>query len=471
MKKNIPWKDWSQFVFFQWFLSLLLFWSLFFLLFDIPSSWKSEKIFFGLGFSIFLLPLMYLASFRWVRALHRLTLHALQLSHRRFRSGLMLDLEELDTENERFLTLHRALKDISSKLARRKKQLAFQRKENEAILLALQDPLVSIDLNEKIQFCNSQFVQTFRLKNDQLSSLTTSLRQPEVSELVQKAMHSGQDLRQALHLLVMAGEAPRDFVVSISCIRSAETPARIQGAVIVFHDMTEIRHAEKVRRQFFENASHELRTPLTSMKGFTDALVEDVQKNEYSQAEAFLGMIQKNTNRVIQLVDDMLALTGLDQGFSVQKQWLDPMSVTQVVLDQLAMQAKEKNIFLHVQAEPEEVWADANHIHQVLMNLLDNAMKYGTTGGKVDILWKSEDDSVQLVIKDDGSGISKEHLPRIFERFYRVDRGRSRDQGGTGLGLAIVKHAMLAQGGTVKVQSVLGQGTEFICSFPNPDAK
>jgi two-component system phosphate regulon sensor histidine kinase PhoR len=183
-------------------------------------------------------------------------------------------------------------------------------------------------------------------------------------------------------------------------------------------------------------------------------------------------MIQKSIHRVIQLVDDMLALTQFDQGLlSIHKQALDPMAATQQVLDHLSWKMKEKNIFVHIQSEADQVWADAHHLDQVLINLLENAIKYGTPGGRVDVLWKQTPQGVELSIKDDGPGISKEHLPRIFERFYRVDRGRSRDQGGTGLGLAIVKHAMLAQSGSVKVESVLGQGTEFICSFPNPDAK
>lgn len=472
MKKSIPWKDWSQYVFFQWFLVLLLFWSFFFIFFEIPISWKSEKIIFGIFFSVFSLPLFYLASFRWVIPLHRLTVHALQLSHRKYRSGQAVDMEDLDLENEHFLTLHRALKDISIKLARRKNQLAFQRQENEAMLLALQDPLVSVDRHQKIQFCNTQFVQTFQLKNEQLISLTTSLRYPEVSELVQQAMQTGQDLRQPLSFFAAGWETARDFVVSISCVRSADSSSTVQGAVVVFHDMTEIHQAEKIRRQFFENASHELRTPLTSMKGFTDALSEDFQKQDYSHASTFLGMIQKSIHRVIQLVDDMLALTQFDQGLlSIHKQALDPMAATQQVLDHLSWKMKEKNIFVHIQSEADQVWADAHHLDQVLNNLLENAIKYGTPGGRVDVLWKQTPQGVELSIKDDGPGISKEHLPRIFERFYRVDRGRSRDQGGTGLGLAIVKHAMLAQSGSVKVESVLGQGTEFICSFPNPDAK
>jgi two-component system phosphate regulon sensor histidine kinase PhoR len=203
--------------------------------------------------------------------------------------------------------------------------------------------------------------------------------------------------------------------------------------------------------------------------------MEDVSQKRYEQLPQFLAVVSRNVNRLVDLVQDMLTLSSLESGPVLKRELVYPDQLTQDVIERLSPLANEKNILIRCQTIERPFTADIGKVDQVLQNLLGNAIKYVQAGGQVEVRWQksNEHDGNHVILRviDNGPGILPQHLPRLFERFYRVDRGRSRDQGGTGLGLAIVKHAMLAQSGSVKVESVLGQGTEFICSFPNPDAK
>jgi two-component system phosphate regulon sensor histidine kinase PhoR len=247
----------------------------------------------------------------------------------------------------------------------------------------------------------------------------------------------------------------------------------VYGVIGVFYDITDIKKAEQIRIEFVGNASHELRTPLTTVKGYLETLREDFKAGNLKQVPDFLEIIGRNVDRLIELVNDLLSLSSLEHSSQLRLEPVSPLAVSELVVRELARAAAEKNQVIRIHGEMPPFQADARKVEQVLMNLVGNAIKYIPEGKTIQIRWeKGPRNEAILRVIDNGPGIPQEHHSRLFERFYRIDKGRSRDAGGTGLGLAIVKHIMQSHGGTVSVKSQLGQGSEFICVFPqrkNPD--
>jgi PAS domain S-box-containing protein len=244
-------------------------------------------------------------------------------------------------------------------------------------------------------------------------------------------------------------------------------PVPSGGAVLVIHDVTELRRLEAVRRDFVANVSHELKTPLTSISGYAETLLTDSPDSETRQR--FLATIVENSRRMQRLVDDLLDLSRIEGGrWQPHQEQLDVRQIARDSWNELADRAEAARVQLKVEIEPgaETVTADTDAIHQVLTNLFDNSLRYTAPGGRIVCRSHAEDGGVALSITDNGSGIPPEHLARIFERFYRADQSRSRAEGGTGLGLAIVKHLVEAHGGRVYAESERGVGTTVTCWFP-----
>jgi signal transduction histidine kinase len=239
------------------------------------------------------------------------------------------------------------------------------------------------------------------------------------------------------------------------------------GAVIVIHDVTELRRLETVRRDFVANVSHELKTPLTSISGYAETLQTDSPDAETTQR--FLATIVENSRRMQRLVDDLLDLSRIEGGrWQPHQELLDVRQLVNDVWDEVADRAHSAGVEFNVEIEPgaETVKADSDALHQVLTNLFENSLRYTARGGRILCRSRPENGGVSISIIDDGSGIPLEHVPRIFERFYRADQSRSRAEGGTGLGLAIVKHLVEAHGGRVSAESERGSGTTVTCWFP-----
>ena len=274
-------------------------------------------------------------------------------------------------------------------------------------------------------------------------------------------------LRDAL-AAALAGETVRDVeaVVAGRTITVTARPLERGGAVVAILDLTRLRRLETVRRDFVANVSHELKTPLTVVRGFAETLAED--DPEPDTRRRFAQSIVGNTRRMQRIVDDLLDLSRIESGG-----WLpDPRAVDLAVVagDSLAAArpaADVKGIALRTEIAPNanEVFADQTALRQVLGNLVDNAVRH-TDSGSVTVISTARHDGVTIAVRDTGRGIHEEHLPRIFERFYRVDPARSREEGGTGLGLAIVKHLVEAHGGRVRAESVPGRGTTVFAEFP-----
>jgi two-component system phosphate regulon sensor histidine kinase PhoR len=239
------------------------------------------------------------------------------------------------------------------------------------------------------------------------------------------------------------------------------------GVVSVLHDISEIERVEKTRRDFIANVSHELRTPLTSIRGYAETLLDSKEIGN-GDAREFLQVIRRNAERMARLTEDLLVLARVESG--EEKLDLRPHPARQLVADaassmQESARAAEVEISLGTIPEA-EVLADSYAIHQVFANLISNALRYAQSGRRVLIGAEEHPGTVEFYVQDFGPGIASEHLPRIFERFYRVDKARSRETGGTGLGLAIVKHIVLNHGGTVRVESSVGHGSTFFFSLP-----
>lgn len=239
------------------------------------------------------------------------------------------------------------------------------------------------------------------------------------------------------------------------------------GAVALLEDITELRNLEQMRTDFAANVTHELKTPLTSIKGFVETLqagaIEDPE-----MAKRFLDIISMEADRLTRLINDVLSLSSMENGrVRVTTERLNLGKHAQDVCMMLENSAKQKNISLVLDVQDDTfVNANQDHIKQLLINLIDNAIKYTLNDGRVSVRVVHEGENVMLRVKDTGIGIAQEHIPRLFERFYRVDKGRSRNMGGTGLGLAIVKHIVMDMNGQIDVQSELNVGTEFTVTLP-----
>jgi two-component system, OmpR family, phosphate regulon sensor histidine kinase PhoR len=239
---------------------------------------------------------------------------------------------------------------------------------------------------------------------------------------------------------------------------------RISGIVAVFHDISEIRNLERIRRDFVANVSHELRTPVTVIKGYAETLLSGALADDPERGERFLKVIHSHSERLSTLIGDLLTLSELESGeIAFQPESVSLEGAVRRTFHLLEQKAEEKGVVMEGVGLKElgSVHADRGRLEQVLINLLDNAVKYSRAGGKVTVAGVLEGELVRVQVEDTGIGIPETELPRLFERFYRVDRARSRDQGGTGLGLSIVKHIVQAQGGSVLVKSTQGVGTVF----------
>jgi two-component system phosphate regulon sensor histidine kinase PhoR len=243
------------------------------------------------------------------------------------------------------------------------------------------------------------------------------------------------------------------------------------GAVAVLHDLTDVERVEKTRRDFIANVSHELRTPLTSIQGYSETLIDTLPAADASRE--FLEIIRKNAWRMSRLTEDLLALARVESGEKRFK--LVPVMPSEL-LNEAAQSFRENSSAAQVRFQVHDdaikpVLCDPEAIFQVLSNFLDNALKYGGSGGAIEIGARDLEQAVEFYVRDFGPGVSSEHLPRLFERFYRVDKARSRESGGTGLGLAIAKHIVLAHGGSIRAESELNHGATFLFTLPSVPQK
>jgi two-component system phosphate regulon sensor histidine kinase PhoR len=418
-------------------------------------------------------------AYRFAIPLRRVILKALRMSNKQLYfqlSGTELDEDSLfRSEPGEYFELEQALDQIRRKMKKRREQLAHEREESQTIMTSIEDGVVNISPEGNLVYFNSGFATQF-LNRDQIQlqqegrlALTQVLRDAEILSAVDIALREGKGATMIRRMPTLMSEQLQDFTISVSPLRDPKTKD-IYGALGLFHDVSPVKQAERIRMEFVENASHELRTPLTSVKGYLETFKEDFYAGRYDEAKVFLNVVVKNVDRLMALVNDLLTISTLENSVTGDFEIIHLDRVTSDVMDRFSGMASEKKVMLSYQCRGvNSLYADIRRIEQVLENLVGNAIKYAFTGGRVEVIWEAvtAGSEVSLTVKDYGPGISSEHQARIFERFYRIDKARSREVGGTGLGLAIVKHIVQNHGGMVGVRSSPGQGSEFWCVFPN----
>jgi two-component system phosphate regulon sensor histidine kinase PhoR len=379
---------------------------------------------------------------------------------RQFAAG-NLDARSTVSRRDEVGELARILNRSADQLQERITEIARDRARIDAILSAMEDGVLAVDHQGVVLLANQALRASLGLRDPVGHPYVEAVRQREVGQVLEHVLKTGarKVLEAELHHL------RRVYALTGVPFPGAEgTP---HGAVLTFHDVTERRRLDQVRRDFVANASHELRTPLTSIRGFVEAL-EDGAAADPPTAERFLGKIHTHADRMGALVEDLLELSRLESG--ERPPVLEPVDVAEVADDvaaSFAELAERKGLKLECRHQPAPtVTTDGDRLRRILENLVENAVKYTPSGGSVRIDTARRDGAAQVSVSDDGPGIPPEHLPRIFERFYRVDKARSRDLGGTGLGLSIVKHLAESIGATVGVTSGVGRGTRFTVVVP-----
>lgn len=287
-------------------------------------------------------------------------------------------------------------------------------------------------------------------------------RNVELSKLIDQCLKTCSELREEVHFYY-----PKERILDAHLAPYVGDNGNLKGMIAVLHDVTNIRRLERMRSEFVANVSHELKTPITSVKGFAETLLDGAMEDGVL-CRSFLTIIQEESNRMHRLIQDLLYLSSIEH-HRIPLQ-IDSVNLTEAVLriaDTLMDEAKKKKVKINL-PQKKDVWIEGekDRLHQVILNLLSNAINYTSEGGEVCALIIEEEEVVKLKISDTGIGIAQKELPRIFERFYRVDKARSRSSGGTGLGLAIVKHLVDSHHGTISVESREGEGTTFIVSLP-----
>ncbi len=380
------------------------------------------------------------------RPIGRLTDAARRVASGDFDTRVFLD------RNDEFKALADTFNAMSRDLKGSFEALAQGRRELKSIIDSLREGLIAVDRKGAIVYCNKSMKTIFgREQAEEGKPYWEAFGHGALVELMEKAKKGGAALVDE------AAIGERIYLASATRLEP-------QGeTVLVFSDITSIRQLEKIKKDLVANVSHELRTPLTSIKGFAETLEEEVDEPQ----QHYVEIIRRNTDRLIRIVEDLLVLSKLEGKEAVPE--LDEIDIVRLVRDTVKIfehEAAGKGLKLKVEAgDVPPITADRFKLEQMLINLLDNAVKY-TDAGEVRVVVKARDAAMTIEVHDTGVGIPADKIPRIFERFYVVDKSRSRQMGGTGLGLSIVKHIVLLHGGDIRVESAPGQGTHVFVTLP-----
>ena len=322
-----------------------------------------------------------------------------------------------------------------------------------------------VDKTSRIVSINSSVEKIFNISKQNLEGkvFLEVIRNNDIAEIINKVLKKGEFTSCELTLM---WPVQKIFQINASPIFKKE---EVSGCLLVIHDITEIRKLETMRRDFVANVSHELKTPLTSIKGFVETLLEGALEDKENNRH-FLKIIQEHGERLNKLVDDLLSLSHLEsKEILLEKGIFNLRQQVEKVIMGFKEQLKKRNIDIKNEIPANSlINADKDKIEGVFTNLIDNAIKFNREKGVIRIYSQQEGDKIKIIVEDSGVGIPDKDIPRIFERFYRVDKARSRELGGTGLGLSIVKHIVELHGGNVGVESVEGLGSKFWFTLPNP---
>jgi len=364
----------------------------------------------------------------------------------------------------KFLRAEEAAGNDIKTLKEAQERAAFQiHTQQEVLFNSMIEGVLLLDAEGRIQLANRAFAGLFDITGDiRGKTIVEALRLTELAELVESVAGDKQVLG---HEMRLAGLSERWLQINAAAISGDHGERR--GTILVFHDLTRLKQLERARQEFVANVSHELGTPLSLIKGYVETLLDGAKDNP-EVGTKFLETIQRNSERLQFLIEDLLSISELESGriqMNLQKVALRPL--VDKVLGDLGARARTKKVVLTNNLPEVTVLGDADRLQQVFGNLVDNAIKYGRSEGCVTVSGRAGDgDTFEVCVQDDGPGIPAEALERVFERFYRVDKARSREQGGTGLGLSIVKHIVQSHGGRVWAKSEPNRGAAFCFTLP-----
>jgi two-component system phosphate regulon sensor histidine kinase PhoR len=408
----------------------------------------------GLALIVILLLAVRITS-RYTRPIESATKVAMELAKGNYKARTYEDhLDETGMLSQSINVLARNLQDMN-------RAQEMQQDRLQTLIENMGSGLILIDGRGYINLVNRAYKELFNIESTHFlyKLYYEAFEHQEIIDLVEHIFMTEIKARKQLHLPLKIER--RHFEVYGAPIIG--TNDEWKGIVLVFHDITELKKLEQMRKDFVANVSHELKTPITSIKGFTETLLDGALEDRQT-LEYFLSIILKESDRLQTLIQDLLDLSKIEQqGFKLNLQNCNLKEILEEVIIMLRSKADEKEIGLSLNVNAEElyVYGDDYRLKQIFINLISNALNYTTKGGNVNVFLKDGEKHVTFIVSDTGVGIEKEEIPRIFERFYRVDKARSRNSGGTGLGLAIVKHLVEAHKGQIFVNSSVGEGTTF----------
>ncbi len=383
----------------------------------------------------------------------------------RFAKGdLQYRLDMPDT-NE-FASLANALNQMAVQLQNRIETVISQKNEYEAVLSSMVEGVIALDMDERILGVNAAALEMLHLGSARIKDrfILEAVRNRDVYGFITEALASGVS-RVGDVTLHSHGEQ----ILQIRCTPLRDAGDQRIGTLVVLNDVTRLRTLDMVRREFVANVSHEIKTPLTAIRGFVETLLQGAAESA-EERDKFLRIIKKHSERLGAIIEDLLSLARLEQTDGIDTERFKPGRLADLIetaIQVVKTKADEKHIGLDVTVAPDLcAKVDQTLMEQAIVNLLDNAVKYSPANSQVLISAALTGEGLSIRISDQGAGISRQHLPRLFERFYRVDRSRSRKLGGTGLGLSIVKHICQVHGGNVSVESELGRGSVFTITVP-----
>lgn len=354
------------------------------------------------------------------------------------------------------------LEKIFHDLSELKKQIAKRESGMQAIFSAMEDAVLVVDSNRRVVVTNEALQRLFGLPEISVGTpLLELVRDTTLDRVIADAFDGGAPVRGEL--------AVNDSQIELHAVATRNEAGQITGVLVLFHDITDLKKMDQVRRDFVANVSHELRTPLSILRGYIETLLDSPETSR-AELSRILGVMERHSKRLDLLAEDLLTLAQLESGNpNFRLRDLDlPSFFGEVVRDwEKKLAHKQLNVIVDVPPGLPPIRADRARLQEALYNLLDNAVKYSREHGEIRLMALRRDDEIELSVSDNGIGIAKEDLPRIFERFYRADKARSHDNArGTGLGLAIVKHIAQLHGGRVEAESELGKGTTIRVVLP-----
>ena len=426
---------------------------------------ESKVIYMGIGLTILALLLSLAVSKTTTKSLTGI----INISEELAKGNLNVEIPASENKGE-ITKITKALGHMTQKLNEVFKQLSLEKNQLEAVLSAMSEGVMVVSTTGKIIIINDALKKMLNLIEDPVNKAYWEVfRNRDLVNIIEGALGNwGPDSREIFNLYPVE----RYYLSNVIPLNSPE-----KELIVVLFDITEFKRLENIKADFIANVSHELRTPLTAIKGYTETLEEDAFENPGDQKH-FLRIIKRHTDRLINIVSDLLVLSEVEGRNTLteenQSDDFEDININEVIkssLEALKSKAKEKGLKVSFNTSEPVHLITANRflLEQMFINLIDNAVKYNTDLGEIDIQITILDNNLRIEISDTGIGIPKDSLPRIFERFYRVDKTRSRKMGGTGLGLSIVKHIAIIHGGKIDVQSEEGMGSKFIITLPRKE--